>query len=55
MGKSIVEEITWICRKCGLLRSNKAVHMHGVPLPEHKLKSLEMMENAKDNYPDASL
>jgi len=55
MGKSIVEEITWICRKCGLLRSNKVIHIHNVSLPEHKLKSLEMMKNAKDKYPNASI
>ena len=48
MGKSkVVEEITWVCKKCGLLRSNKAMHMHGVPLPEHKLKELKVIENAK--------
>ena len=55
MAKPIVEEITWICRKCGLLRSNKAIHMHGIPLPEHKLKSLKVMENAKDKHINASL
>ena len=30
MKKEEVGEIIWKCKKCGLLRSNKVTHKHGI-------------------------
>jgi len=37
----MVEEIIWPCKKCGLIRSNKHMHQHGIPLPANVLKAIE--------------
>ena len=31
----------WICGKCGMLRTNHAMHKHGVPLSKDVLKAIK--------------
>ena len=35
----------WTCDKCGLLRTNRATHKHGVVLPKDVLKAIRKREN----------
>jgi len=55
MDKEEYSEITWICKKCGLLRSNQITHIHGITLPDDKLKQLKEIEDAKIKHSDASI
>ncbi len=35
----------WTCHRCGLLRTNKATHVHNVPLPKDVLEAMRKREN----------
>jgi len=35
----------WTCDKCGLLRTNRATHKHGVPLSRDVLNAIRKREN----------
>ena len=48
--KSLIPEM-WTCKKCGLLRSNKFTHRHGVSLTKDQLKNIE--ESGKDEKTEA--
>lgn len=45
----------WMCPKCGLLRTNRCTHKHGVLIPTEDLKLLREMDGKKKNQLQASL